>query len=287
MEKINLNVVRGFSDSITVTFNFVKQEFLPFVKVLGMIVLPLVLIDFLIKGFMLRDLLSFSAADDPVLIIKNASLAYTGAGIIYMWTQIVVISYLRVYYEKYRQGDISRITPGEVWGVVWKFLGSSILASIAFGFIVLFGLFFLIIPGIYFGIALIFLVYCLIIRGDSVDRAFGGSMALVKGRWWNVFAYAFVLQMIISVLAYIFNVPYLFVTIKETLLGESSSLYGTAFCYYLANLGQYFAQSILIVGIGVKFFSYWEEQTHGTLLEKIEKLGRKESEEDQENEGIH
>ena len=27
MEKINFNQVRGFSDSITLTFNFIKQEF--------------------------------------------------------------------------------------------------------------------------------------------------------------------------------------------------------------------------------------------------------------------
>lgn len=287
MEKINLSVIRGFSDSITVTFNFVKQEFVPFLKVLGVIVVPLMLIDFLVKGFFLRDLLTINETSDPFLVIKSSLITSAGAGVIYMWTQIVVIAYLRVYYDKYRNGDLNRITSGEVWQVVWKHLGSSILVSIAFGFIVVLGILFFIIPGFYFGIALIFLVYCIIIRGDSADRAFGGSMALVKGRWWNVFAYAFVLQLIISVLAYIFNVPYLFVTIKETIFGESSNLYGTAFSYYLANLGQYLAQSILVVGIGVRFFSYWEEQEHGTLLDKIGKLGQDEPKEEWEDEGIH
>ena len=76
-------------------------------------------------------------------------------------------------------------------------------------------------------------------------------------------------------------------TIKETILGESSNLYGAAFSYYLANLGQYLAQSILVVGIGVRFFSYWEEQEHGTLLDKIGKLGQDEPKEEREDEGIH
>lgn len=287
MEKINLSVIRGFSDSITVTFNFVKQEFVPFLKVLGVIVVPLMLVDFLVKGFFLRDLLTINETSDPFLIMKNSLITSVGAGVIYMWTQIVVIAYLRVYYDKYRNGDLNRITSGEVWQVVWKYLGSSILVSIALGFIVVLGILFFIVPGIYFGIALIFLVYCIIIRGDSADSAFSGSMALVKGRWWNVFAYAFVLQLIISVLAYIFNIPYLFVTIKETIFGESSNLYGVAFSYYLANLGQYLAQSILVVGIGVRFFSYWEEQEHGTLLDKIGKLGQDEPKEEREDEGIH
>ena len=32
MEKINFNQVRGFSDSITLTFNFIKQEFKPLLR---------------------------------------------------------------------------------------------------------------------------------------------------------------------------------------------------------------------------------------------------------------
>lgn len=287
MEKINLSVVRGFSDSITVTFNFVKQEFLPFMKVLGVIVVPLILIDFLIKGFFLRSLLLESETDDPFMFMKNVLMESIGMGIVYMWTQITVISYLRVYYEKFRRGNSERITSGEVWRVMSEYLGSAILASFAFSIIVTLGVIFFVIPGIYFGIALIFLVYCVIIRGDTVDRAFGGAMALVKGRWWNVFAYAIVLQIIISVLAYIFNVPYLFLTIKDSILGEGINLYGGAFSYYLANLGQYLAQSLVIVGIGVRFFSYWEEQEHGTLLDKIGKLGQDEPKEVRENEGIH
>lgn len=285
MEKINLSVVRGFSDSITVTFNWVKQEFVPFVKVLGVVVLPLILIDFLIKGFFLRDLVTASVGEIEAL--KNMVFLAIGAGIVYIWTQIVVIAYLRVYYEKFRQGDSKRITTGEVWRVVCKKLASSVLVSIAFMFIVVLGMVFFIVPGIYFAVALIFLVYCIIIRGDSADRAFGGSMALVKGRWWNVFGYAFVLQLIISVLAYIFNVPYLFVTIKESILGGGINLYGAAFSFYLSYLGQYLAQSVMVVGIGIRFFSYWEEQEHTTLLDKIGKLGQKEQpKEEPENEGI-
>ena len=68
MEKINLSVVRGFSDSITVTFNFVKQEFVPFIKVLGVIVIPLILVDFLVKGFFLRDLLTINETNDLFLV---------------------------------------------------------------------------------------------------------------------------------------------------------------------------------------------------------------------------
>ena len=58
MEKIDLHQVRGFSDSITVTFNFVKQEFKPLLKSLAVIVLPLIFVDLFLKSFMMRGMLS-------------------------------------------------------------------------------------------------------------------------------------------------------------------------------------------------------------------------------------
>ena len=45
MEKINFNQVRGFSDSITLTFNFIKQEFKPLLRSFAVIALPVVLSD--------------------------------------------------------------------------------------------------------------------------------------------------------------------------------------------------------------------------------------------------
>jgi len=44
MEKINFNQVRGFSDSITLTFNFIKQEFKPLLRSFAVIALPVIFI---------------------------------------------------------------------------------------------------------------------------------------------------------------------------------------------------------------------------------------------------
>ena len=39
MEKINFNQVRGFSDSINLTFNFIKKEFKPLLRSFAVIAL--------------------------------------------------------------------------------------------------------------------------------------------------------------------------------------------------------------------------------------------------------
>jgi hypothetical protein len=64
---------------------------------------------------------------------------------------------------------------GRWWGTFWRLLvvlGSSLL---------------LILPGIYFGIALYFSQLILIDQGTRGTQALGASRALVRGRWWGTF----------------------------------------------------------------------------------------------------
>ena len=53
MERINLCVQRSFSDLITATVNFMKQEFVPFIRAFAVIGFPVILI----MLFLMKDLL--------------------------------------------------------------------------------------------------------------------------------------------------------------------------------------------------------------------------------------
>lgn len=283
MGKINLNVEREFSDSITATFNFVKQEFVPLIKALAVIVLPVILVDFFVKGFFMQSLLELEESRDSWSVLRNAMWTGVSSGIIYTWMGIMVVSYLKVYYDKYRQGDENRITPKEVWQVMLARLGSSLFASFAFGLIFVIGVLFFIVPGIYFSIAFVFVIYCLIIQNKPVDSAFGASRELVRGKWWNMFLYLIVLQLIIGVMAWIFNIPYFFLTIKAVITENPGNLYEMTLCYYLSNLGQYLSQTLLLVGVGIRFFSYLEQKEHTVLLDKIGQLGQDTPEQERED----
>ena len=94
----------------------------------------------------------------------------------------------------------------------------------------------------------------------------------------------------------VYNIPLLYGTVGEIVVEKSGSLnlgvegimaVGAIFGYIVGCYANSLAQSILVVGIGVRFFSYWEEQEHGTLLDKIGKLGQDEPKEEREDEGIH
>ena len=55
MEKINFNQVRGFSDSITLTFNFIKQEFKPLLRSFAVIALPVIFIGLFFMSYSARE----------------------------------------------------------------------------------------------------------------------------------------------------------------------------------------------------------------------------------------
>ena len=66
MEKINFNQVRGFSDSITLTFNFIKQEFKPLLRSFAVIALPVIFIGLFFMSYSARECLrSYSLINTP------------------------------------------------------------------------------------------------------------------------------------------------------------------------------------------------------------------------------
>ena len=83
MEKINFNQVRGFSDSITLTFNFIKQEFKPLLRSFAVIALPVIFIGLFFMSYSARESLIAIVQPDqyagsPLDMLTNSlSVSYT------------------------------------------------------------------------------------------------------------------------------------------------------------------------------------------------------------------
>ena len=144
MEKIDLNVGRGFSDCITVMFNFVKQEFKPLMKAAGFIVLPLLLVDMVLKSFFVSDVFAYTLLEYDVDVMLDADY-WRGLGVNYLtmlvsyfWLALFALSYMRVYAERFAEGDAAPVLPGEVWQVMGKSMGVSLLWSVFYFLMVCF-----------------------------------------------------------------------------------------------------------------------------------------------------
>lgn len=272
--RINLQEVRNFSDSFTATFVFVKQEFKSLITAFAVIMLPLIFADLFVKGYTMRSLItdplgSSKTGSDILSLIVN----YFSTLVLVFWLGVFVISFLRVYTDKFKVYSEERITVKEVWRVMSKHLGKAFIVGVVYLLAVSVGTVMLIIPGIYVSVILIFSIYYLILRDNTITGSLGDSADLVKGQWWSLFGFIFILNLIISMLSYVFTIPYLVITLKSVFTREPMGIYESTFGMLLANLGQYFLYIFTFVGIGVRFFSSLERQEHTLLLNKIEHLG--------------
>lgn len=279
MEKIDLNRVRGFSDSITATFNFIKQEFKPLLKSMAVIVLPFVLGDMLLKSYVVREALDFTLYDmedwDATLSTGLLSMvSYLATGVIYFWMSLFGISYMKVYVAKFGQADASPVAVGEVFGVMGRKLGVALFWYLLYVLMVVAGSLFCLVPGIYLGVVYIFPLYAMILHDRPFSAAMPESSELVKGAWWNVFGYVLVLGLIVSGLSYIFGIPYLVLTIKSIFTEGMPGTYEMTLGIMLSTLGQNLMMVISVLGLGVYYYSAREGKEHQGLLNKIEEIGK-------------
>lgn len=294
MSVIKFNEVRGFSDSITTTFNFVRQEFLPLLKSFCVLSVPVIFIDLFIKSVFMRDIVTFFNDSQSIIGMGGAGVLisvmgnYLSTMIVFYCIQLQVISYLRVYWDKSRADVCEQVTVTEVWRVMRKNAGIFLVWGFLYLLIVSVGTVFFIVPGIYLAFALAFTSFCIIFEDTSLGRAVSGSRKIVRGRWWYLFAYIIVLQFIVGVMTYAFSIPTMVIYFKSAFTEEVPGVYELTFGFLLSDLGRYLMQIIAVVGAGVMFFSIREQQTHSSLLDQINQMGIKgndrRSEEDIQNE---
>ena len=174
MEKINLSVQRSFSDLITVTINFMKQEFIPFIRAFAVIGFPMILLMLFFMKDLLMGVFDMSLHPEAYYDVNNfgdtmlRTLFTSLFGVLMMlWVQLFAISYLRVYWDHYQAGIEERITIIEVFRVVLRKFGVYLVWSVFCGLVVFIGFLFLFVPGIYIGISFTFGSYLLILRDNG------------------------------------------------------------------------------------------------------------------------
>lgn len=274
MEKIDLCQRRSFGDLLTDTFVFFKQEFKPFLICFCYLVLPVLVIDILIKSTLLQDFLFYSEGKskmDTVHFNGNILWSYFFTLVVIYWIMLTTLAYIRVYREKYEAGDTERVKAGKVWSVMKRKGFSLSIWGIAYVCISLLATLFLIVPGVYFFIALTFGGYLIVIADKKLKEGF--SLSFIGGEWWSTLGYGIILNLVISFMSYIFLIPTWILYIPSLVTGNPENNYLASALLLLASLGQNFLYTIYFIGMGLKFFSIVEGREHSSLYKKINRIG--------------
>lgn len=310
---INYHQTRDFSRKMSVTFEFIRQNFKGLGKSILMIAGPPVLLASLLMGSFIQDFfssaLSGNAAGSEAMFSTFSSPTF--------WLQILLmivfilvssvasLATINNYILLYEQKQSNEITVAEVWEKVrdtfMMYLGTAFLFTVL-AVVVYVGLF---IPAAMLGVISPFLIFfaffgviILIVylfvstslvffvrsyeRGGFMDSMVR-SYRLVQGKWWSTFGIITVLYLIAGTISYIFMIPWYIVLIVGSLhstgvegFENASSGMGilSTVLLTLYYLAQMFLYALPAIGIAFQYFNLVERKEARGLITQIDTLGQ-------------
>lgn len=150
-------------------------------------------------------------AFDPEAEVPEATPGFSGLGLLLTAVEYLIVlpfitaAVARAAADVYL-GEIP--TVGTTYRFALSRIGSILWVSILYGFVVAGGSILLLIPGIYFFVALVFSPAAVVIEGARGVEALKRSRALSKGHWWKIFGTLILAYLLVSVLSVVFVMPF-------------------------------------------------------------------------------
>ena len=281
---------RDFSDILSDTFGFIRNEFKPLLKALFNIAGPAILI-FLLSlaayNYVAGDMFNFAALEEPsfnsgnLLVIIIIGIFYLISAIAaYIFSASSVLFYIKSYIDNKGETDLGEIKKN-VHSTFWSFFGMSFLKGIT----IMFALILCILPALYAMVpmAVVFSIFVFETRRSASD-AYSKSFTLVNVDFWTAFGSFLVLGIIFYILGMVFSIPSIIYALISTGLfsGEIDPANINSFSadpvLIFLNVLNYFFQFllniILVVGGAVIYFHLHEKSTFTGTYDRISEIGK-------------
>jgi len=278
-QPIELRKRRDFGQIVNDSFTFLKENFKPLFKSLFIICGFLIILGIVSSVFYYFNLGSslstytnrYDAQTKTFTYLISAFLTAFAALLSQAFIQLTTYCYISVYLEKNNTSPALE----EVWGYFryyfFRVLGSSLLIIIllSIGFVLC------IIPGIYLAPAFSLIIPLIVIENSSFSYAFNKSFALIKNNWWLVFGVIFVMSLIVGVASSFIEFPLGLVTLGDRFLPlKGLKLPVIIISSVIKNILS-FAYVLPAIAICLCYFNLTEEKDGTGLLDRIEKIGKK------------
>ncbi|UZR94272.1 hypothetical protein [Chondrinema litorale] len=310
--KIDLRKIRDFGTNVSISIEFIKENFTPFIKSLIFIAGPFILISSILSGIFMSEFMSMmlnpsaNVVAGPFSMLPENFSTYMLNGVLIQFIGLIAViavtyRYLLLYPEhgknisfelvwKYVKRDFISVALGQLLTIA--IIGGSVfvlfalITAIGFfnggwfvGMLAFFAFIYLLIP-----CSLIFIIQMTenVNPIVAIQRAF----SLIRGNWLSTFGILMVSSIIMYFINMIFYIPmYIvnFVTTINTLdpLAASNNEYLsliTLISTVLGTIGLFFAIPVFYLSLGFQYFSIVEKKEHIGLIERIELIGTKEDE---------
>jgi hypothetical protein len=280
---INKSIVllqqRDFGQKMNVSFEFVTRNFAPLVKALMFIAGPAALLAGVAQGMFQSRTLGMAISQDPAsMLTKYLAFEYLFVIIFttvsYFLAYATVSAFITLYEEHSSSVDV---TPALVWQKISENIWASLGAMVISFLLSMIGIMFLIIPGLYIGIALQFFMIITIREKLPAMEALKRSQQLIKDKWWSTFGLIMIMSIVASLIAFVFQLP-VFITTMLSALGLARDWANMkAFMIggsMISILGSTIVQGLVWVALVFQYFNLVERTEGSSLRAEIDALGK-------------
>jgi hypothetical protein len=290
-QKIELRRTRDFGEKFNATFEFIRQNYKGFMPAVIFISIPLIVVGMVVANYysnfvLYKNVSSYGSEDFFGNIIGNlfgyVLIAYVFIVAGYLINTSLVYNYMKLYT---RHENPTSVTVKELWDESKKYIGPIFVASILVGIVVVIGMVFLLIPGIYLAIALSLIVSVIIFEDKSIGDAFSRCFFLIKDKWWSTFGLIFVAGMIQGMMGFIFNIPEMILSVTFALHRDGDMLMdppmwqkgAMILSSSISAIGAGLLSCISFIAIAFQYFNLVERREATGLLNQIETFGKADS----------
>ena len=285
-EKIEFYKKRQFGEKLNMIFVFLRQNAWPFVKAQVFITGPLLLLVNILVAKSSMSFLSFDFINgDPEEMLPELLTLYGNVFLVSMVTgtlmPLVTYTYMKLYHEK----GLGQFEIGHILSRVIRKLPMVLIYNILTSLLVVIGMFFFILPGIYLAVVLSLGSAIIIFEDKDLFSAFGRAFKLIKDKWFSTFGLLVVTVIISMIINAVFGLPQVIIfgiwtfnsldaTTGTLDMSDVPSYMQTVNVIFaiLSTFGTLISYSVIYLGLGFQYFNLVERQEARGLMAQIEGL---------------
>jgi hypothetical protein len=271
---------RELGEIITVTFQFIRENYKPLFSAIYKIVGP-----FFILIIATLAYYTYSLSGNAIEAILSGtgnfiiSIPLLGISLLLFYAALngTILHYIKCYVKN--EGHVEEAEVKQ--GVKKDFFRLFFLAVIS-GILIVAGLIMLILPGIYILVPLALAGAILVFKDFSVTESISYCFSLVRGYWWMTFVTLIVVYLLVYIIGLVFQVPLIIYTIIQTFttIKEGSVANPEIFTDWVfitlnvfSSVIQYLLSTISIIALAFIYFDLNEQKNLTGTFETIDKLG--------------
>lgn len=278
-QRIEFYRIRDFGQKFNATIEFLRAHFLSLFVLILVVTIPFTVVGGMIQYYFFAELqgVALGVADPfemfnligeiiPIFLLSSAVSIILNAALIGS-----VYTYMRM-----AENSEEEIKPMDVVGQMVPKLAGIVVISIATSIIAVIGMFFFIIPGLYFAVVLSLAIPVYVFEDISIGEALGKPFTLIRGKWWSTFGLLVVTILLVIILSFAIAFPIgLVIGINqafgaEDILSDETAQFWQILSGSVVNSLTYVLFSLPSIALAFQYFNLTERTEGRGLKSEIE-----------------